>query len=363
VASRTISRRGARALTTTAMACVLAASAAGAAHAVNRVAWVWGNDPSATSAYTPDGDYSYDSTGGAAKIKPIGTGKYEVTFTRIDSGYTDNVQVSAYDTNGYCISAGWYQAATTVEAYVYCYDANGNAANSYFTLLYQSRSAPLGASGRGIAFLWANGLSTASYTPDTRYNYNSTGVSNTITRSSTGVYTVNIPGLSYEADVQVTAYGSAPARCKVIDWGTSGSGVDVNVACFNSSGNPADEYFNLAYTAREAPALTAGTDTLGAYAWTNEPTNTSGYKPYPVYQYNAMRTGPLTSVEISTGAYEVQIPGSYSVSSDNVLVTAYGSNSDYCNVGSWGSDVMYIYCYSQGGTPANDPFDVSFQTW
>ena len=216
--SRTISRTGARALTTTAMACVLAASAAGAAHAFNRVAWLWAYDPNATATYTVTGDYTYVSTGGTVTIKPLGTGEYEVNISKIDSGYTDNVQISAYDTSGYCVSGGWFKAATTVEAYVYCYDANGNAANTYFSLLYQSRSAPLGAEGRGIAFLWANGPTSASYTPASGYNYNSTGATNTITRSSTGVYVVNVPNLSYEGDVQVTAYGG-PSRCKVTGWG------------------------------------------------------------------------------------------------------------------------------------------------
>jgi len=135
------------------------------------------------------------------------------------------------------------------------------------------------------------------------------------------------------------------------------------VVCFDKNGNPADEYFNLAYTAREAPGLTVGTDTLGAYAWADESTNTTGYRPYPSYQYNAMRTGPLTSVETSTGVYEVQIPGSYGLSSDNMQVTAYGDNSDYCNSGGWGSNEMYVLCYKQGGTLANDDFDVIFETW
>jgi len=46
-----------------------------------------------------------------------------------------------------------------------------------------------------------------------------------------------------------------------------------------------------------------------------------------------------------------------------MLVTAYGYSSDYCNSAGWGSNVMYVACYQQGGTPVSSDFDVTFQTW
>ena len=53
------------------------------------------------------------------------------------------------------------------------------------------------------------------------------------------------------SNVKVSAYGSGGETCKVVGWwGNSPTGTQVNVTCFDPSGNPADAYFDLVYASR-----------------------------------------------------------------------------------------------------------------
>jgi hypothetical protein len=358
-------KSGFRAARVAGLACLLAATAASAAHAMNNVGWVWADEPAASSSYTPDTGYSYNSSGGTITITPYGAGEYYVEFGGLYDGSPDDVQVTAYNTSGYCTANSWYGSGTTMYIFVECFDKNGSAANNYFTLLYQSHSTTFGTADVGLAYLWANDRTTGSYTPSSYYSYNSTGGTNTIRRHSTGNYTVTLPGLTKTGgDVQVTEYSgySEPARCNVVEWGASSAGTKINVKCYNTSGEPADEYFNLLYGVGVPLAVTKGYAAKGVWAWANDDTSTSVYTPDRTYQYNEFETGRLTAQEVGTGEYLVEFPGSPSYSTSLVLVTAYANNSNYCNVDDWGSDYLYVLCYDEGGNLADTQFDVTFQT-
>ena len=84
--------------------------------------------------------------------------------------------------------------------------------------------------------------STASYTPDPFY---STGGATSITRLATGVYTVRWPEMDPQilqaGHVQVTAYGSGNAQCKVTGWGSTSA----DVLCFAPNGAPVDSYYTV----------------------------------------------------------------------------------------------------------------------
>ncbi|HLY05812.1 MAG TPA: hypothetical protein VKR31_08705 [Rhizomicrobium sp.] len=353
-----------------AMVCALALASTNIAQARdastphNFVGWVWGNEPTATSCYTPSTSYSYNSQNGSIQICPLGTGDYEVEFGSLYHAQPDDIQITAYDTSGYCVSNGWGPSGSTLIAYVGCYDANGNPQNDYFTLLYQARTKDFGKSKKGIAFLWADEPTSSSYTPSSSYQFNSTGGTNTIVRESAGSYIATIPGLYYEhSDVQVTTYDGA-ARCKVNSWGPgSGGGTDIYIQCYNSAGSPADEYYDLAYAVKEPFGLTTAAHSTGAWAWADDDTSTSVYTPSTYYQYNGFRTGKLTAQKLGTGTYAVYIPGTLAYNTSHVLVTAYGSdNSNYCNTYFWGSSEAEVLCYAQGGVPADTQFDLTFQT-
>lgn len=349
-----------------ALALLAMAATLGAAEAAGRVAWVQGNQPNATTPYTPSSALSYNSAGGAITVTPVSAGVYTVSFAGLHSGGgSDDVLVSAYQTTGYCAAGNWSNVGKTLNATVYCYSATGLRVNAYFDLLYQERTGIFGTGSKGLAFVYANSPSTASYTPDSTRQYNSTGGTNTITRYATGSYVVDIPGLSYKhSDVQVTAVAansSTPARCKVQYWLSDGSnGTRVYVLCFDISGRAADELFDVAYAVEEPFGVGAPVNTPGAWAWANSPGDATAYDTQAAYQYNGFATGKLTGQKSGTGGYVVNIPDYPSYSTSTALVTADGSNNSYCNPYGWLPIV--VNCYAQGGKPIDTRFDATYQT-
>ena len=144
-----------------------------------------------------------------------------------------------------------------------------------------------------LCYVWANNP-TASfnvpYSPSSPYSYNfvARDAANTVTRTSTGNYTVrckgvgggNVAGAAATAEestalstdekvaleeageeqvekanqwgpgghVQVTAYGGEDAdHCKVISWATGGADFTANVKCYNYKGKAADSRFDLLF--------------------------------------------------------------------------------------------------------------------
>jgi hypothetical protein len=351
----------------TALASLLAVAVGGAAHAASthNVGWVLDTHPHDTGPYKPV--VSFNSAGGSVTIAREGTGTYLVEFGKLYDAPSDDVQVTAFDTSSYCVSGGWNPSGLTIEARVDCYDSSGAPADSEFTLLYQSRSGTFGSGGAGLAFLWADEPTSASYTPELDYQYNSTGGTNTILRNSVGNYTATLPGFTANGgDVLVTAY-DAPARCKVGTFRTNTStGVAVNVLCFNTEGVAADEEFDLAYALKEPFGLTTASNSHGAWAWANRPNDAASYVPPAPEQYNGFATGRLTAQKLGTGQYAVNIPGQLIYRSSTILATGYGMGADYCNTSNWVSNpkanTVYVNCYKQGGMPVDAEFDVTLQT-
>lgn len=365
------------------LTCLAAIAPASAADGHTAIGWVLANQPNATAPYTPTVAASYNSSGGSITITNGSTGIYQVNFGSLYNKLNlNNVQVVAAGgptggaTSGYCLLLGWNGKGTGNGAQmdIGCVDANGNLSPTQFFLEYQQRTSPFGSSAGGIAFLYADQPTAASYTPNTAFNFNSTGTSTnqnyaTVVRNSTGSYSVTIPGLeSVHSDVQVTALSNvAPARCKVGHWLSNGNGgTSINVLCFNSSGSAADEYYSLAYSVNEPFGLTSSATARGAWARANCDTCTTTYTPSAKYQYSGFATGKLTSVEGSAGSHEyrVAIPGSLTFSHSHEMVTAYGDNSDYCNIDAWLPQTaeVNVACYAQGGAGANSDFGAVFQT-
>ena len=123
-------------------------------------------------------------------------------------------------------------------------------------------SAAVADPGRGSAtqcYVWANNASPTvgvPYVPSTVYSYNAAGRAgaNTVTKTSTGSYTVTCKGVGggtawgSGGHVQVTAYGSENANyCKVVSWSTGGPDFAVTVRCFSPGGSLADTRFDLAF--------------------------------------------------------------------------------------------------------------------
>lgn len=103
--------------------------------------------------------------------------------------------------------------------------------------------------GTLVGYVWAeNPKAAAAYTPSAAYQFNATKAVNTVTRTGAGTYTVKFAGLkSTGGHAQVTAYGAGPSYCKIVSWNPAGADQNVNVACYDGKGGPADAQFALAF--------------------------------------------------------------------------------------------------------------------
>jgi hypothetical protein len=353
------------------LAGALGQSALAGAQGGTRIGWGYDSEPSQDYDCPVQACFSNATKRGSVVIDHLATGSYEIVMDYLYKAGPSDVQIGIADENtpSYCTTAGWgpgeYKA---VDVFVNCYDAGGNPMDSILTFLYQSRSQPLGSAEKGIAFLWADQPTEASYTPNPGYQFNSTGATNSMTRNGTGSYTASIPGLTKNGgNVQVTAYGNGPARCKVSDWNSSQSGTSVNVLCFDGTGAAADEMFTLAYTISEPLGLwrTDGDyGDAGAYVWANKSKKTKIYTPPHAYNYNGFRAGALSVQRNSTGYYTVTVPGDDLFIGSAALVTANGNANSYCTVGDSESGWMpiTIHCFDQNGNPGDSSFSVLLQT-
>jgi hypothetical protein len=217
----------------------------------SRWAYVWANLPAAGS-YTPHTTYQGNATGATNTITRLSTGRYEVRLPGV-GGPSGAAKVTAYGSGSEaCKVDGWSQSGSDELVTVQCTTAAGVATDAQFTMTFHAEGGVLGVPTRwtaGRAHVLADQPASASYTPGPDLQFNSTGGTNTITRSSTGVYTVFLPGLwSRRGDVQVTAYADA-ARCKVASWGGPffAANVSVGVRCFDNAGAPADARFVMSF--------------------------------------------------------------------------------------------------------------------
>lgn len=341
------------------------------AQAANNVGWVLADQPNATSPYTPDPAHSFNSAHGTITVVPGASSYTEVDFENLYTGAPDNVQVSAYNSQGWCISVGWGSQGTTLRVAVQCYGADGIPTTGAFTLLYQSRSAPFSDPNRGIAYLWAaKAVRAHTLTLPSAQSFNSTAGTNTIRRNFAGNYTVTLPGLTrLGGNVQVSAYyategvGLGPLpRCKVVDWGASSSGTTATVQCLAFPSAPQDLSFLLTYAIGEPFGLVPGAKTVGAWVFANNLTSTSVYTPNANFQYNGFGTGRLTAQQTGTGQYTITIPGTLSYSSSVALVTATGNNNAFCNIVDWATATIHVACYHPRGILADTRFNLVFQS-
>lgn len=205
--------------------------------------YVWANEP-ASASYTPNASYSFNSSGGGISISRSGVGTYAVRFSGL-GGAGGNVLVTSYGNGSEtCKVVNWGASPADLVANVRCFAAAGTAADSMYTVRVVWNSPTPGKNG----YAWADNPSIASYTPNAAYSYNSAGGPVSIVRTGVGIYTVKFSGLGGSGsggNVQVTAYGSDAATCKVANWGFAPTDFTVNVRCFQSGGSPIDTRYTI----------------------------------------------------------------------------------------------------------------------
>lgn len=216
---------------------------------LSEVAYAWADQEHAGS-YTPDPAYQYDSESGTITITSGAVGSYQVTFPNFGSlGAAAGVQVSTYGiTPGYCRTTSWGGSPDLVVD-VTCRNWQGLINDFKFNIAVMHNVGLKGSNVPRQAYFWADQPSSASYTPGAAYSYTKWGTAPTVTRSSVGVYVVHLTGIAAGGgSAQVTADGSSSKRCVVSKIRAQGPTQTVGVACFSNAGNPADSFYDFAYT-------------------------------------------------------------------------------------------------------------------
>jgi hypothetical protein len=269
--------------------------------------------------------------------------------------YGGTVNVTAYgSTTDMCKVGFWGPSGADLAVDVRCFTNTGIAADSLFTASF---TGPVQNPGE-MGFAWADQPTTASYTPSLTYQFNSTGATNTITRSAVGNYTVIMPGLGAvpAGHVKVTAYGAGDSNaCKVASWLENAGARTINVLCFNAAGSPVDTYYTVTYV--HDLGILGVTGAAAAYVWAHDPTSAS-YTPSLTYQFNS--TGAANTITRSgTGNYTLHLPG-LAVDNGHVQVTAYGYGSARCKVGYWFASGNELLVNVQCSDPAGSPVDTLY---
>ncbi|MEM9489728.1 MAG: FG-GAP repeat protein, partial [Myxococcota bacterium] len=190
--------------------------------------------------YTPDPDYQASPDGAEARIRRLSAGVYNVRMPIIAGTNAGHVVVAAYGTTArHCKTNTWTPDGNDIRAFVRCFNADGDDADSRFTLHYTDENVPTGVG----AYLWANEPLSAFYTPIASHQWSSGGESATVERTEIGRYRVHLPGLALIGGmVQASGYGNTDHRCHAALWypDLTLSGKLVTVQCQDASGRPAD---------------------------------------------------------------------------------------------------------------------------
>ncbi len=317
--------------------------------------YVWADSPGA-AAYVPDATYQYNSTGAANDITRFGTGRYSVRMPGLGVN-EGTVTVTSYATSARCKATGW-GSFDLVDQFVgvACDDSAGNPVDAVYAVAFQRVDAGEGAR----AYVWADDATAAQYDPDPSYQHNSTGATNSISRSGVGQYRVFLPGLSSTSGhVQVTAFGGGTGYCKVLTWDASGDDEIVDVRCFDSAGNPADEQFTMVFV--DGAPLVPKAGAAHAYLWASDPVSPA-YVPTLAYQHSSAALAG-TIVRAGVGEYEVALPGVASPGG-HVQVTSHFFGASTCGVDSWnnvGFDMSIdVSCYDPAGNPIDAFFTIAW---
>ncbi len=316
--------------------------------------WVVARQPT-TNTYIPSAPNQGNSSGGANQVTRLAQGQYEVKFSGVGESQANEggiVHVTALSAESDNCQAHEWDAATADElVYVTCKDLQGHFVDSAFSVDWVD---PLLDDGE-MAFVWvANGTSglTAPY-----YSFNSSGGTNTVTRSATGRYAVLFPGMDgTKGDVQVTAYGTS-AICHAADWHAQASDIVVDVQCRKPDGSFADArfdttyLFHLAFQGAEGPSQ--------AYLLADQP-RTASYHPAIARRFSS--AGLASTVKrTSAGRYAVALPGM--PAGGAVQVTAYGPGKQACRITTIRTQTpqqVGVLCTNPAGTAVDSAFSLAY---
>ncbi len=325
------------------------------AFALSNQAYVWGSNPT-TAKYAAQKDYTHNPSGKPVQIRRTGRGQYQVLFTKL-SGARAGVQVTGYGPDAsYCKASRWSDTAQGLQVNVSCFKSGAPIDATYNVFVHLPKSS----TWSKVGYAWANKPKVKSYTPDSRYAFQSNKKNPLIKRASVGVYTVNFPGLQPSkgqgGNVQASGYGLGAGSCKVTRWSGRSQGLQTEVRCFRN-GKPSDSMFTVLANL----PLNIGKAQM-AYAWANSPTQAK-YSANKTYAYTPNKNLPKI-LRVGTGQYRVLFTGfsGNKRPGGHAQVSAYGTDSTRCKVQNWGRDsggmTVNVSCFSAADQPADTKFSL-----
>lgn len=337
-------------------------------------AWVRSSNSTVGARYNAEAAFSFNSGGGTNVIQHQGLGVYRVEMPNI-GGAGGNVQVTSFgEGNERCKITSWVSVSGTIYINVRCDTPQGNPVNTRFTATYVRNSQGWMDNG---AYVYATQPTTASYPADPVYSYNMVLNPNSITRSGTGSYTVQMNNLVIstvdKGNPLVTAVGDNPAYCNITGWGLWGTHMRVNVLCHTLNGAPADSKFSLSFSGYRVYAP----NNWGAFAWANNPT-AAVYTPSTLYSDTSSEDIPgITEPQArpqggkvagaGAGAYFIDYPYMPALDKTTANVTAVSPIGSYCKLSSWsaagvGTQVR-TKCFSKTGVPTDTEYSQRYTTY
>lgn len=213
-----------------------------------------------------------------------------------------------------------------------------------------------------------------AHTPPLAYQYNTSGLTNTVMRTGTGTYRVRFPNVltfswgttvGQRGNVQITSRGLYGEWCNVSSWRNYIYTVEVNVNCFDKTGMPANTKFEILYLNNRHWSQ------LCAYLTTSDPT--ASVETPSLNLSLVSRRIPATVTRTATGCYSVVLRemkslGSFSFAtpyfeSGTTQVTAFGTGSEYCKVSTWyhlgDYRTVVVKCFDKSGAPADSRFSMA----
>jgi hypothetical protein len=206
-----------------------------------RFAYVLDDRPG-NATYTPRLAVQFNSSGKRNRIQRVSPGVYRVTLPGL-AGTTGTVKVVAFGASfAVCQALTVASHARDRVVDVACSVPGHLVSDAAFLLSFADRTSILGVAHAPAADLMVDGTGAATG------SYNSTGLANTVTRDSTGVYTVHLPGVGRSAGLLHVAGVGGAANCVLSSFDVSFGAVNAHVVCAEVDGQPQDAAFALQFT-------------------------------------------------------------------------------------------------------------------
>ncbi len=323
----------------------------GSARAAEGETWafLFADQENATAAYSPE-DMKASRGDIEGTVTRTGTGAYTVLLANAAAPGVPIV-TAANDQGVHCQLASY---------------TAGSADDSKFTLSFLSSTQPGSGAAGAYGYILDDQPTLATYTnPATRFN--STNGDVVITRGSDPRYwTVRFTGQSFNntgGNVQVSALGTRPARCGVVNWTPNSAGVDAQVRCDNLSGVTSfTPQWTLVYA--HGRSLVGGSGGYFGYLQADQPSATDYTPSLPRNLAPFGFAHTITRQAVGTYVAHVHGPVNQSV----VVHASVNRDTDkYCTLVSWtvtsnqqqAADIR-VNCYTSGGAPADAWFSLNY---